>query len=279
MDQQAWTRNDSTILEFVESNPHKVSTAAHAKYEQIEASGTVGEAKAKGASMWELAEYFKKGSLRILEVAVPKMKGWGPSKKGLVMSSMMGKGVGMKGGGGGEVEDGKGKIEEEEREKRGRGGGGGKEKRGEIEGGGEGGKDNENKKKHEHQEVSHGGKHDHHMTAAASSEGHSGSALKPSSKHIKLDPGIVKKMEQVKQSITPVRQLNFSMATPVSQQHAGFPFTDSQGTEEGTEGSRRAISLQDFGKMLDEKLAPINSYIRDVDARIQEMSAQLSQEI
>ena len=75
-----WTKNDATLLEFDNDNPHKEGTAAHVKYEKFKFADSVADAKSAGASAWDLADYYKKGKLKILE-QVPE-KGGGEGGKG-----------------------------------------------------------------------------------------------------------------------------------------------------------------------------------------------------
>eukprot|EP00973_Karenia_brevis_P006820 925220-Karenia_brevis.AAC.1 len=62
-----WTRDDSAMVEFASKNPHKEGSAIFTKYETVKMSKTVAEAKEKGAKAWDLADWFKKGSLQVLE--------------------------------------------------------------------------------------------------------------------------------------------------------------------------------------------------------------------
>ena len=77
MESNTWAKVDETILEFEVQNPHREGSAAYGKFEAIKQCASVGEAKLKGASTWDLTEYYKKGSLKVLVVAEPKAKGWG----------------------------------------------------------------------------------------------------------------------------------------------------------------------------------------------------------
>ena len=52
-------------IEFEKSNPHTKDSKAWQLYEGIKNSKTVKEAKEKGASIWDLGEYCKKGNLKI----------------------------------------------------------------------------------------------------------------------------------------------------------------------------------------------------------------------
>ena len=111
MESFTWTKEGPTLLEFDDSNPHKSGTAAYAKYEAIKTCGSVQEVRKKGGSAWDLADYHKKGKVRVLEVVRPKVsKGWGKD----------GGGKGGKEGGkkGVDKEEG-GKIEAEEATKSG----------------------------------------------------------------------------------------------------------------------------------------------------------------
>ena len=48
------------------------------KYEAIKSCGSVQEVRTKGGSAWDLADYYKKGKVRVLEAVRPKsVKGWG----------------------------------------------------------------------------------------------------------------------------------------------------------------------------------------------------------
>ena len=52
-------------IEFEKTNPHSKDSKVWQLYEEIKNSKTVKEAKEKGASIWDLGEYCKKGNLKI----------------------------------------------------------------------------------------------------------------------------------------------------------------------------------------------------------------------
>ena len=61
-----WVKIKETQLKWLD-NPHKVDTESYRKYEQAKDSKSVGEAREKGASAWDLQEWFKKGKLKVVE--------------------------------------------------------------------------------------------------------------------------------------------------------------------------------------------------------------------
>ena len=61
-------------IEFTESNPHSKESKAWQLFEKIKGSKIVKEAKEKGASLWDLGEYVKKGNLRIEGIENPMKK-------------------------------------------------------------------------------------------------------------------------------------------------------------------------------------------------------------
>ena len=275
MQSNLWVQVNETIWEFDNQNPHRVDTQAFAKYEQIKHAQNVGEAKAKGASTWDLNEYFKKQKLRVLEVANPKGKGWK-------------EGVGGKGGGG-------------------------KKGGGVNPGGGKPGTSlTENSKnevpvveEHLFNEVHLGKKIGVHavvdsaMSEALVEVAVAGSSVKePSAKQARTETDKHAKLATMKNKISPVRTrtLDFSVATPVAQKPpgiesntnvAGFaqgenlvtgigwqassnirygPYPAASSTQEGS----HQIRLAAFAQLLDEKLAPIQSYITTLDAKIEQ---------
>ena len=58
-----WTKHIDREISWGE-NPHKEGTDVYVKFEKAKGAKTVGEAKAKSASAWELAEWHKKGRLK-----------------------------------------------------------------------------------------------------------------------------------------------------------------------------------------------------------------------
>ena len=192
MSNNQWSHVDSTMIEFVNDNPHREGTAAHGKFNTIKSCVTVGEAKSHGSSAWDLAEYYKKGKLKVLEV-VP-MQGKGGAAGG------DGGRVAVKGGGGGGKVKGEGKGKE---------GGKGEDGEGSAEGGGGGGKG-------QAQGVGGGfgkqvpvvSKSDVSMSPAGSCEVAITTAAEKAdtSKHLRLEPGVAEKLAQVKMQLTPIKK-------------------------------------------------------------------------
>lgn len=63
MENFPWTKDAGTKLEW-EENPHKQGTDKYTKFENCKGAATVGEAKSRGASNWDLAEWAKKGKVK-----------------------------------------------------------------------------------------------------------------------------------------------------------------------------------------------------------------------
>ena len=61
---------DSTQITFKE-NPHRDTTHKHAIFQSASKTNTVGEAKAQGASLWDLKEWYKKHALEITSLIIP----------------------------------------------------------------------------------------------------------------------------------------------------------------------------------------------------------------
>ena len=54
-------RDENVKIKFDVENPHRPDTKAYSNYEMIKCAATVGEAREKGASLWDLKGYFRKG--------------------------------------------------------------------------------------------------------------------------------------------------------------------------------------------------------------------------
>ena len=72
---EEWVKSGETIIEFDMENPHKQNTNVFQKYESVKEAKTVAEAKEKGAKAWDLVDWYKRGSLKVLVKVEPKGKG------------------------------------------------------------------------------------------------------------------------------------------------------------------------------------------------------------
>ena len=68
---EIFKKSDSMEIGFIQANPHSKESKAWQLYEKIKDSKSIKEAKEKGASLWDLGEYTKKGHLKIKESENP----------------------------------------------------------------------------------------------------------------------------------------------------------------------------------------------------------------
>ena len=61
-DMEKYLRHVDTIIAFG-TNPHKDGTKNHGIFESVRGSTSIGEAKKRGATLWELREWTKNGSI------------------------------------------------------------------------------------------------------------------------------------------------------------------------------------------------------------------------
>ena len=62
MESYAWSKIESTILEFSGDNPHREGTAAHSKFESVKMCGSVAEAKSKARRHRTWLNIIRRGS-------------------------------------------------------------------------------------------------------------------------------------------------------------------------------------------------------------------------
>ena len=60
-----WTRDGNVKITFMDDNPHRKGTALFQKYEDVKTATTVGQAKERGASAWNLKEWKEKERISI----------------------------------------------------------------------------------------------------------------------------------------------------------------------------------------------------------------------
>eukprot|EP00973_Karenia_brevis_P032935 4547221-Karenia_brevis.AAC.1 len=113
MSGEEWAKNADTQVVFADQNPHAKDSKIFQKYEGVKGARTVGEAKDKGAKAWDLVDWYRRGSLRVMvkeEPVTEKGGGAGDGAGGTGArdggnggsgSGASGDGAGIGGGGGG----------------------------------------------------------------------------------------------------------------------------------------------------------------------------------
>ena len=63
---KGWEKDGNFKITFIDDNPHRNGTNLWQKFEDVKSCGTVGEAKEKGASAWQLNEWKEEGRILLI---------------------------------------------------------------------------------------------------------------------------------------------------------------------------------------------------------------------